>query len=132
LICANLSTDASSLASRVALDERTMAVVMAHAATHDRAYLHAMLDAGASYIGVLGPRRRTMELLGDRSADGDLPPAVHAPVGLDLGAESPDEIALAIVAEIAAVNAGRSGGLLRDRSGPIHDREHSLHDARIS
>jgi xanthine dehydrogenase accessory factor len=81
---------------------------------------------------VLGPRRRTMELLGDRSADGDLPPAVHAPVGLDLGAESPDEIALAIVAEIAAVNAGRSGGLLRDWSGPIHDREHSLHDARIS
>jgi xanthine dehydrogenase accessory factor len=132
LICANLSADASSLATRIVLDERTMAVVMAHAATHDRAYLHAMLDAGASYIGVLGPRRRTMELLGDRAVDGELPPAVHAPIGLDLGAESPDEIALAIVAEIAAVNAGRSGGLLRDRSGPIHDRENSLHDTRIS
>jgi xanthine/CO dehydrogenase XdhC/CoxF family maturation factor len=63
-----------------------------------------------------------MELLGDRAIDGNLPDAVHAPVGLDLGAESPDEIALAIVAEIAAVHAGRSGRMLRDHRGPIHDR----------
>ena len=123
LVCANLSDDPTALASRVALDVRTMAVVMAHSATHDRAYLHAMLDASAAYIGVLGPRRRTMELLGDRAAGDDLPDAVHAPIGLDLGAESPDEIALAIVAEIAAVSTGRSGGQLRGRSGPIHDRE---------
>jgi xanthine/CO dehydrogenase XdhC/CoxF family maturation factor len=123
LVCANLNDDPTALASRVALDARTMAVVMAHSATHDRAYLHAMLDAGAAYIGVLGPRRRTMELLGDRAIAGDLPAAVHAPIGLDLGAESPDEIALAIVAEIAAVSTGRSGGLLRGKCGPIHDRE---------
>ena len=122
LVCANLTNDDVSLASRIEIDERTMALVMAHAASHDRAYLHAMLDAKASYIGVLGPRRRTMELLGDRAVDGNLPNAVHAPVGLDLGAESPDEIALAIIAEIAAVNAGRSGGMLRDHRGPIHDR----------
>jgi xanthine/CO dehydrogenase XdhC/CoxF family maturation factor len=125
LACVNLASDDASLASHIAIDERTIAVVMAHAASHDRAYLHAMLDARASYIGVLGPRRRTMELLGDRALDGNLPDAVHAPVGLDLGAESPDEIALAIVAEVAAVNAGRSGGLLRDHRGPIHDRSRS-------
>jgi xanthine/CO dehydrogenase XdhC/CoxF family maturation factor len=125
LVCVNLASDDASLASHIAIDERTIAVVMAHAASHDRAYLHAMLDARASYIGVLGPRRRTMELLGDRALDGNLPDAVHAPVGLDLGAESPDEIALAIVAEVAAVNAGRSGGLLRDHRGPIHDRSRS-------
>jgi xanthine/CO dehydrogenase XdhC/CoxF family maturation factor len=122
LVCANLSDDATALASRVALGASTMAVIMAHAATHDRAYLHVMLDAGARYIGVLGPRRRTMELLGDRAVAGSAPDAVHAPIGLNLGAESPDEIALAIVAEIAAVSTGRDGGLLRDRSGPIHDR----------
>ena len=125
LACVNLTTEDASLASRIAIDERTMAVVMAHSATHDRAYLHAMLDVGASYIGVLGPRRRTMELLGDRAIDGSLPVGVHAPVGLDLGAESPDEIALAIVAEVVAVNAGRSGGMLRDHRGPIHDRAHA-------
>ncbi|MEO8335279.1 MAG: XdhC family protein [bacterium] len=122
LVRANLTSDDAPLSSRITIDERTMAVVMAHSAAHDRAYLHAMLDAGASYIGVLGPRRRTMELLGDRIVDGQLPDAVHAPVGLDLGAESPDEIALAIVAEIAAVSAGRNGGPLRNHRGPIHDR----------
>ena len=52
----------------------------------------------------------------------DLPANVHSPVGLDLGAETPEEIALAIVAEIAAVSSGRGGGMLRDRTGPIHER----------
>jgi xanthine/CO dehydrogenase XdhC/CoxF family maturation factor len=124
IVCANLVHDASALTNRVVIEARTMAVVMAHSASHDRAYLGAMLDAGAGYIGVLGPRRRTMELLGTRiPASGDeLPPGVHSPVGLDLGAETPDEIALSIVAEIAAVSAGRRAGMLRDRSGPIHDR----------
>jgi xanthine/CO dehydrogenase XdhC/CoxF family maturation factor len=126
LVCANLTSNEASLASRITIDQRTMAVVMAHSAAHDRAYLHAMLDAHASYVGVLGPRRRTMELLGERAVDGNLPDAVHAPVGLDLGAESPDEIALAIVAEVAAVNAGRRGGLLRDHRGPIHDRNRDV------
>ena len=124
VVCANLSQDADALGGRVAIDQRTMAVVMAHSASHDRAYLHAMLDASAGYVGVLGPRRRTVELLGARVSgpDATLPPSVHSPVGLDLGAETPDEIALSIVAEIAAVSAGRRAGMLRERRGPIHDR----------
>lgn len=125
IINANLSQEPDALRGRVLLDDRTMAVVMAHSAIHDRAYLHVMLDAGASYIGVLGPLRRTMELLAGHAltAANTLPPQVHAPVGLDLGAESPEEIALAIVAEVAAVSGGREGGLLRDRRGPIHGSE---------
>jgi xanthine/CO dehydrogenase XdhC/CoxF family maturation factor len=92
-----------------------------------------MLDANASYIGVLGPRRRTIELLGARAPSPDeLPAVVHAPVGLDLGAESPEEIALAIVAELAVVSAGRRGGLLRDRIGPIHERERTVIDVEIT
>ncbi len=111
----------------VPLDHRTMAVVMAHSAAHDRAYLHALLRAKVRYIGVLGPRRRTLELLGDGVTPArELPPNVYSPVGLDLGAETPDEIALAIVAEVAAVAAGRAGGMLRDGTGPIHtDRDRS-------
>ena len=124
VVCANLSLDADALGGRVPIDERTMAVVMAHSASHDRAYLHAMLDAGVGYIGALGPRRRTVELLGERCAgpDSTLPSSVHSPAGLDLGAETPEEIALSIVAEIAAVSAGRAAGMLRNRRGPIHDR----------
>ena len=119
---ANLADDPGALAGKLDIDHSTAAVVMAHAAAHDRASLHAMLDAGAGYIGVLGPRRRTLELLGDRAVDGTMPASVHSPVGLDIGAESPEEIALSIVAEVAAAAAGRSGGMLRERRAPIHDR----------
>jgi xanthine dehydrogenase accessory factor len=122
ILCANLSADPNALAERLVLDERTMGVVMAHSAVHDRAYLHALLEAGVGYLGVLGPRRRTVELLGEHISSHGMPASVHSPVGLDLGAETPDEIALAIVAEIAAVNAGRRGGMLREWDGPIHAR----------
>lgn len=47
---------------------------------------------------------------------------LHAPVGLDIGAETPEEIALAVVAEIQATLRNRAGGKLRDREGPIHGR----------
>ena len=122
IVCANLTQGEGGFPETVTVDDRTIAVCMAHSATHDRACLHALLDARARYIGVLGPRRRTLELLGDRSTEGDIPPTVHSPVGLDIGAESPEEIALAIVAEVAAVTRGRAGGMLRERVGPIHER----------
>ena len=126
VVCANVTDGSSSLASQVSLDHRTVAVSMAHSAAHDRAYLHALLDAGACYIGVLGPRRRTLELLGGRITNAQLPSSVFSPIGLDTGAETPDEIALSIVAEIAAVMSGRDGGHLRNRTGPIHERERPL------
>ena len=112
------------LASVVRLDEFAAAVVMGHAATHDRARLHELLGVrGLRYLGVLGPRRRTMELLEGAPglAPGVLPPNVFAPVGLDIGAETPEEIALAIVSECAAVLAGRAPSSLRERGGPIHE-----------
>jgi xanthine/CO dehydrogenase XdhC/CoxF family maturation factor len=112
-----------ALAPVLRLEELTAAVVMAHAAAHDRARLHELLGvASLRYIGVLGPRRRTMELLeGSAATPGELPPNLYAPVGLDLGAETPEEIALSIVSEIAAVLAGRTPRSLRERGGPIHE-----------
>lgn len=98
------------------------AVVMSHHYERDRAYVRALLDADVPYIGVLGPRRRTdrmMAVLGVSEADAA---RLHAPIGLDIGAETPDEIALAIVAEVQAVTSGRLGGSLRERPGGIHDR----------
>jgi xanthine/CO dehydrogenase XdhC/CoxF family maturation factor len=109
------------------LDERTAAVIMTHHYGRDRALLATLLRSHARYVGVLGPRARTTQLLADLTAEGAAPnPAqqlrLAAPVGLDIGAETPDEVALAILAEVRAVLSGRSGGRLRERTGPIHDR----------
>ena len=109
------------------LDPRTFVVVMTHNYLRDRDYLRGLLSSDVGYIAMLGPAARTHRLLSDLAADGvDITEVdrarIHGPAGLDLGAEGPDEIAQAIVAEIVAVRHGRGGGLLRERPGPIHDR----------
>jgi xanthine/CO dehydrogenase XdhC/CoxF family maturation factor len=113
-----------ALASAVQLDLFVAAVVMGHAAAHDRARLHELLGVtGLRYLGVLGPRRRTLELLEGAPGieAGVVPSHLYAPVGLDIGAETPEEIALAIVSECAAALAGRAPRSLREREGPIHE-----------
>lgn len=101
------------------------ALVMSHHFGHDRDTLGRLLAAPPRYLGVLGPRARTARLLHELAKEGIVPdaatrPRLFAPVGLDLGAETPEEIALSILAEIQAVLAGRHGGSLRDRAAPIH------------
>jgi xanthine dehydrogenase accessory factor len=107
------------------LDGNSMAVVMNHNYQHDLAALQALLPSTIAYLGILGPKRRTERLLADLAASGtvatDTPlDRLYGPVGLDLGAETPEEVALAIVAEVKAVLAGRSGGPSRERSGSLH------------
>ena len=103
-------------------------VVMTHNFLHDLELLKRLLPSNAAYIGVLGPRRRTDELLEKLGEDTILPPVsvtsaqlqrVFAPIGLDLGAETPEEIALSILAEIQCVKRQKSGASLRER-GRIH------------
>ena len=72
------------------------------------------------YLGALGPRRRTEALLAAIPGAMD---RIYAPIGLDIGAQSPETIALSILAEIQAVLTGRGGPSLRDRDGPIYLRE---------
>jgi xanthine/CO dehydrogenase XdhC/CoxF family maturation factor len=110
-----------------ALDERTAALVMSHNYERDLAMLATFLQSPSPYVGVLGGQVRTRQILSDLAKRGT--PAtrsqlarLHAPVGLDLGAETPSEVALSIVAEIQAVFADRRGGALSERKGPIHDR----------
>lgn len=91
------------------------AVVMSHHFPSDQEALRAVLGGAPRYVGVLGPRQRTLRLLPE-----PWPPALFAPVGLDLGADDPGEIALAILGQALAVLRGAPGGHLRDRAGPIH------------
>ncbi len=114
------SPDPDSAAEALAPDERTAAVLMSHNYLRDIAYLRSFLDRPLVYLGVLGPRGRTEQMLAEMGQ----PEAIdrlHAPAGLDIGAEGPEEVAHAIVGEILAVTRSRGGGPLRDRGAPIHD-----------
>lgn len=104
------------------LDRHAAALVMNHHYDHDRELVRALLGTRVGYLGLLGPQSRGRRLLGElRAADPALETArVFAPVGLDLGADTPEKVALSILAEILAVLAGRQGGFLKDRAAPIH------------
>ena len=112
---------------RLSVEPGEAVVLMTHNYLHDKEFLRAVLASNAAYIGILGPRRRTERLLSELT---DLPgpilgkrslARVHGPAGLDIGAEAPEQIALAIVAEIEAVFARRQGGVLKRRRAPLHD-----------
>jgi xanthine/CO dehydrogenase XdhC/CoxF family maturation factor len=106
--------------ANVPLEPDSMAVVMTHSYERDRVLLRSLLRRPLRYLGVLGPRERTRRLLAELANGAPQNGSLHFPVGLDIGSESPVTTALAIAAEMQAVLAGRSGGMLRDRPGPIH------------
>jgi xanthine/CO dehydrogenase XdhC/CoxF family maturation factor len=118
---------ADQLPRHTTIDGRTFAVIMNHHYPDDLAALAALLlDTPARYVGLLGPSHRREKLLHDLAEQGHRPtPAqlarLYGPVGLDLAAETPAEVAAAILAEILAVRAARPAGFLRDLQGPIHD-----------
>jgi xanthine/CO dehydrogenase XdhC/CoxF family maturation factor len=105
------------------LDARTAAIVMSHSFAQDTFFLESLLQHPLGYLGMLGARRRTLDLLARLGRDA-MPPGLHAPAGLDIGAETPEQIALSILSEVQATFAKRRGGALRERDGSIHAREH--------
>ena len=109
-----------SIPDEVFTDVNSVAVVMNHNYESDLALLRRLLGSTCRYIGVLGPKDRTRKLLGELGTKA--PNALYAPVGLDIGASTPESIALAIVAEIQAVLSHRAGGFLKDRQQAIYDR----------
>ena len=115
-------------APKLALDAGTLALVMTHNYLRDLEWLQMLLPSPVRYLGLLGPRRRTDQLLGDLREKGITPSAeqverLYAPVGLDIGSEGPAEVALSILAEMQAVMTRHRGGHLRERKRPIHQRE---------
>lgn len=102
---------AAELATRINLNGFDAAVVMSHHLTTDAAYLAALADSDIAYVGLLGPANRRARLLmeiGERAAR--LTSRLAGPVGLDIGAQTPEAIALAIIAEIHAHRERRAGG----------------------
>jgi len=118
-------TEFPEAGATVPTDPNSFVLVMTHNYVHDRDLLRAFLPTPVRYLGMLGPRARTEKMLGELVAEGvaiseDRRAQIYGPVGLDIGGDTPDEIALAALSEILAVAHGRAGGFLRARSGPIH------------
>jgi xanthine/CO dehydrogenase XdhC/CoxF family maturation factor len=123
--CTLINSRPEEVANTLTLMHHAVAVVMTHNLLHDLQLLKFLLSTPSRYIGLLGPRTRTSLLLEQLAAEGiamsdEQRARLFAPVGLDLGAESPEEIALSILAEIRAVLSHRHGGFLREHEGPIH------------
>jgi xanthine dehydrogenase accessory factor len=105
------------------LSQRDVVLVFTHDVKFDEPALIAALATDAGYVGALGSRRtqeRRLERLRDAGLDEDSIARIHAPCGLDLGARTPPETVVSILAEVIAVRTGRPGESLRDTSGPIH------------
>lgn len=106
----------------------TACVLMSHNYEYDRDVLKKLLSSETPYIGILGPRKRFDKMQEEFTKEGidlseyDLS-RIHSPIGLDIGAEAPDEIAVSIIAEIQSKFSYRSGGFLKYRNGPIHQRD---------
>jgi len=111
--CTVLNMQASELNSNLSLGEFDAAVVMSHHLEYDRHYLQQISQAGISYIGLLGPTARKDRLI---SEIGIKDIQIHGPAGLDIGAEMPESIALAIIAEIHAVLNQRQGDMLSSKT----------------
>ena len=99
------------------ISRRNFAVVQTHALSHDRDWLRALADQPLAYIGLLGPRVRKEQVLREVAVDAD---KLFAPIGLDLGADGPEQVAVSIVAEMLAVHARREPSHLRARQAGIH------------
>lgn len=119
-----VQTAPEALAENVNLGEVDAAVLMTHKFEYDQRYLAQLAGRPPAYIGLLGPEARKQQLLdglGERAAE--LADRIYGPVGLDIGAELPEEIALSLVAEIQAVLRGCTGGRL---SEPVQARQSAL------
>jgi xanthine/CO dehydrogenase XdhC/CoxF family maturation factor len=111
-------------------------VIMTHDYEADKLILQSLFSQNESkslpeYIGIVGPKRRSQKLFAELALLGiamtpEQGARVFSPIGLDIGAERPEEIALSILAEMQAVRTEHAGGLLKDKRGPIHSTRVSL------
>jgi xanthine dehydrogenase accessory factor len=111
--------------SGILFDMQTVCILMTHNYNYDLAIFRQLLAKDIRYIGVLGPRKRLDRMLDDLKNDGFEPDEsmlskVYGPVGLNIGAETAEEIALSITSEIKAVLDNKDGSSLRTKEGAIH------------
>jgi xanthine dehydrogenase accessory factor len=129
--CQVLLSKPENVLRQIRIDDQTVFVIMTHNYNYDMAMLKALIFQNVIYIGMLGPRKKLDRILEELNDEGVSLTAkqvsvIHGPVGLDIGAETPEEIALSIISEIKAVLSGREGKLLKDSEGTIHSRAYTV------
>ncbi|MBV9680108.1 MAG: XdhC family protein [Acidobacteriaceae bacterium] len=118
--------------AEIPIDRWTAAVIMSHSYSQDLQRLRDLSGHPLPYLGILGPQKRTRQLLEDAGLDDtQLRPVLRSPMGLDIGADGPEQVALAVIAEIQAVMNGRGGGALYERQGSIHAEGIEAEDKRF-
>ncbi len=123
-----LVSKASEVLTHIPCDEQTFVLLMTHNYNYDIALLKALIQRNISpYIGTLGPKKKLDRMFEDLRKEGvtitdEVKENIFGPTGLDIGAETSEEIALSILAEIKAVMNNRPGTFLRHRETPIHSR----------
>ena len=125
--CQVLVSKPEAVLDQIPIDERTVFVMMTHNYNYDMSMLKALMQTEVPYIGMLGPKKKLLRMLDDLKQDGFIPndammSRVFGPSGLEIDAETPEEIALSIIAEIQAVLGKKSGGMLREKTDVIHSR----------
>jgi xanthine/CO dehydrogenase XdhC/CoxF family maturation factor len=125
--CQILVSKPEQVLEQLPMDEQTVFVMMTHNYNYDLAMLKALLPLPVPYIGMLGPRKKLDRMLQELREGGmDITDVmlqkVYGPAGLEIGAETAEEIALSIIAEIQAVLQGKEGGHLRQKKDVIHAR----------
>jgi len=124
--CRLLISKPENVLEQVATDEQTVFVLMTHNYSYDKAMLRQLIQKNIVYIGMLGPKKKLQRIVDELKEEEIILTEqqlsiIHSPVGLDIGAESSEEIALSVLAEIKALFAGRNLQPLRNKE-VIHPR----------
>lgn len=122
-----LVTNPDVALEQLSYDSRTFFVLVTHSYKCDYYMLRSLCAASVPYVGVLGPKKKLKRILEELEEEGihlsgEKKATIFGPTGLDIGAETPEEIALSIIAEIQAVLTGKKGGMLTNKSEVIHSR----------
>jgi xanthine dehydrogenase accessory factor len=125
--CQVMVSKPENVLEQLKIDERTVFLLMTHNYNYDMAMLRQLLQMDLTYIGMLGPRKKRERMLSELKEEGlkltgTQISTLHSPVGLDIGAETSEEIALSILAEIKALFAGKDVQSLRTIEEVIHPR----------
>ena len=125
--CQVLVSKPENVLEQITIDEQTVFVLLTHNYNYDLAMLKVLLERNVTYIGLLGPKKKLKSMLDELKDTGmeiteKQLNSIYSPVGLEIGAETAEEIALSIISEIKAVFAGKKGMSLRESNDFIHSR----------